>query len=620
MEQSYWGIFGWALRGPRERYELADVKSINPFEALAMFFGFLGAAIRNAPRAWLADTLRKIKAGVASTVQDTVFGTSNSAYVVVVGGVLPDGRPASWQDVGDAVDDLAAAGSGTSHVTHEDLTQLWQGYSAAVLTLCDAGERNPALAPVEIGAHKGILRRRDDAVPGSEVRFTDVPPHLAAVVGSPVIAPFDVLEADDLEQRLAVQASQPGSGVAASTALEALRRWRRHFSTSFSVRIGTRIANSLTAVRAEIAQILERLRAAGNDEIDERLARTQRKLARVLRIILIVCVVLAIIVVVLLLLTVIGTSLALWLLGGLLVAWFVSSFIVFLKGQAALFRMMKERRELVSRQEVDQKNLQHALRDARRLVDAYTQFLRWSEVLGVVLADPFGAARQTSAVDVAHVTGLPLSIVVGEMEADVDELEIVAAELRSLVFEPGWLNPVFGTVVRNAHRRLGGRGIEFREAPDLLFRQLGEGEHSVLPALSAHIGRHGVDSETGDRKWHESLGFLVEEKALSDRLLQRVKIAGRVITYSEFIGALERPATASDQGIEDSALRPEVRIQAGKTGIAVSEPVTVTRGLSRLTLLRQRTAGLPAYEFSAHGLRDGDEDEGWGNASGAPVL
>jgi len=620
MQESYWRAFGWALRGPREQHERARVKGVGVFETLGMFFGFLGAAIRNAPRAWLTATIRKIKAGTASRIQDSVFGSGNSAYVVVVGGVLPDGRPASWQDIGEAVDELAA-GSGASHSAHEDLTQLWQGYAAAALTLCDAGERNAGLPPVEIGARKGVLRRREDAVPGRNDRFTDVPAHLAAIVGSPDIAPYDVLEADDLEQRLAAQASQPGSGVAASTSLDMLRRWRRQFSASFSVRVGTRIAQALTSVRTEVAQILERLRDYSDDELDERMARSQRKLALVLRILFIVLIVLVAIVGLLLVLSVFGIPLALNLVAGLVFSWLLSSFIVFLRGQSAVFRLIKERRELISQQEIDRRNLHQGLRDARRLVDAYTQFLRWSEVLGAVLADPFRASGHKGLSNVNHVTGLPLAVVVGETESDPIEVDIVSAELRGLAFEPGWLNPVFGAVVANAHRRLGGRGIEFRENPELLFRQLGEGEHSVLPDLAAHIERLGVDREVGEKKWEESLGLLVEQPELSDRLLQRVRVGGRVITYTEFVGALERPASTSDQVIEDSSLRDEVRIQAGKTAVAVSEPVTVTTGLSRLTLLRQRTLGIPAYEFAAHGLPDGGPEVGnWRNASDAPVL
>ncbi len=621
MSDSYWRVFDWVLRGPREQPAMTEVKKVGALEALGMFFSFLVAAVRNAPGRWVASVFRKIKAGAASRVQGAVFGTSDSAYVVVVGGVLPDGRPASWQDLGDAVDTLAAGVTNTAHVPHEDLTQLWQAYAAAALTLCDAGERNPAFPPVEIGARKGVLRRREDAVPDASTRFTEVPPHLAAVVGAAEIAPYDTLEADDLEQRLAALASQPGAGVAASTALEELRRWRRKFATSFSVRIGSRLGEALTTVRAEVAGILERLREGAGDDVDDRLARSQRKLARALRILFIVFAVLLALVGILLGFAVVGAALGWSLIGGLLLAWFVSSFVLFIRGQATLFRLMRERRELLSRREADEANLRHALRDMRRLVDAYTQFLRWSEVLGVVLADPFGSSSREASSSTPGLAGLPLSVVVGEAQTDAAALDIVAAELRRLAFEPGWLNAVFGTVMRNAHRRLGGRGIEFREAPDLLFRQLGEGDQSVLPTLTAHLARHGVDPDAGDRRWAGSLGLLAEHPSLSEQLLQRVDSAGASVAYGEFMGALERSAGGSHQGIEDSSLRPDVRIQAGKTAIATSEPVTVTRGLSRLVLLRQATVGLPAFEFTVHGeTASGSTGGDWATETDTPVL
>lgn len=621
MEEAYWRIFPGVLRGPREQRVDGGVTRIGAFEALAMFFGFLWASIRNAPGAWAASIFRKVKAGVASRVQGAVFGSSDAAFVVVVGGVLPDGRPATWREVGDAVDSLATAGSTTTHVPHEDLTQLWQSYSAAALTLCDAGERNPALPPVEIGARKGVVRNRADVVPDPSARFTEVPPHLVPVVGAANIAPYEVLEADELERRLAGLASQPGAGVAASTALDNLRRWRRQHAASFAVRVGSRIGGALMGTRSEVAQILERLRLAGADDVDDRLKAAQRRLARVMRILLISFIVLVAVVGTLLGFEVISAGLGWSLIGGLVLAWLISSFLVFVRGQSLLFQLLKERRELIGQREADEANLAHALRDTRRLVDAYAQFLRWSKILGIVLADPFGRTLRDGRAEEPDLVGLPLSVVVGKAQADAGDLEVVAAELRRLAFEPGWLNAVFGAVVRNAHRRLGGRGIEFRETPELLFRQQGDGDLSVLPELTAHLEQHGVDPDAGVRTWADSIRMLSENPALGDQLVRRVQTGGATITYGEFMGELENPAQ-SGQRIEDSALRSDVRIQAGKTAIVASEPMTVARGLSRLVLLRQATAGLPAFEFSAHAEQaQWPNGEGWGGSSSdMPVL
>ncbi|MFK4759622.1 hypothetical protein ACI3KS_01660 [Microbacterium sp. ZW T5_45] len=620
MEEAYWRMFPGVLRGPRQARVDGGVTSIGVFEALSMFFGFLWASIRNAPGAWAASIFRKVKAGVANTVQGAVFGSSDAAFVVVVGGVLPDGRPATWREVGDAVDALATAGSSNTHVPHEDLTALWQAYSAAALTLCDAGERNPALPPVEIGARKGVVRRREDVVPDAAARFTDIPAHLAPVVGAADLAPYQVLEADDLERRLAGLAAQPGAGVAASTALDNLRHWRRQHAASFAVRVGSRIGGALNSARSEVAQILERLRVAGAGDVDDRLKAAQRRLAVVMRVLLISAVVLIAVVGALLGFEVISAGLGWSLIGGLVLAWLISSFLVFVRGQALLFQLLKERRELVGQREADEANLAHALRDTRRLVDAYSQFLRWSSILGLMLADPFGRTQLGGRADEPDLVGLPLSVVVGKAQADPADLEIVAAELRRLAFEPGWLNTVFGAVVRNAHRRLGGRGIEFREAPELLFRQQGDGENSVLPAFAAHLQHYGVDADAGERTWADSIRLLSENPALGQQLVRRVQTAGTTITYAEFMGALENPAS-SGQRIEDSSLRPDMRIQAGKTEIVTSRPTTVTRGLSRLVLLRQATAGLPAFEFSAHGEQTQWQGDGWGGGSSdMPVL
>ncbi len=145
MALAFWTRNAAVLNSGRERpSEDNRAKSVGALEAIQMFFGFLWAAIRNAPRNWAVGIVRRAKGAVASTVQGWTFGaTADSAYKVVVGGVNPDGTPASWDDFGDAVEHLAASlggpGSYQGHVPHEDLGTLWKQFAAASFTLCDAG-------------------------------------------------------------------------------------------------------------------------------------------------------------------------------------------------------------------------------------------------------------------------------------------------------------------------------------------------------------------------------------------------------------------------------------------------------------------------------------------------
>ncbi len=99
---------------------------------------------------------------------------------------------------------------------------------------------------------------------------------------------------------------------------------------------------------------------------------------------------------------------------GLLLVWAVTSIAVFISGQKALFQLINHRRELASYEEVDQKNLRYALRDARRLADAYPQLQRWSEMLGSILAQPFGAPRTGLDEGLPALAGLPPSIEIGQ--------------------------------------------------------------------------------------------------------------------------------------------------------------------------------------------------------------
>lgn len=612
MSEAFWRVNAGVLRSGRERHVPAAAQRVGPLEALRMFFGFLVAAFRNAPRAWLSGTIRRARAMVADSVQNFVFGGSDAAYTVVVSGVLPDGRPASWSEVGDALDALSVGDGSGRHLPHEDLTALWTSYAAAALTLCDAGSRFPELPAVEIGTRKGVLRSPDDVVPGPAAVFADVPPVLRTQVPlSP--APFDTIAVAELEGQLTALAAQPGAGVAASTALDGLRRWRSRHASGFATRLGARLGDELGAVRAELQELLGKLQDAERDDVDERLVRAQRSLARVLRIVGIVFLVLLVAVGVLAGFAVLSLVAALSVGAGLVVAWLGASLVIFFRGQTALFRLLARRRELAGQREVDERNVRHALRDARRLVDAYAQFQRWSQILGAVLAEPFGRAPEASAQSVTRVTGLPASVLVGEAVVDAPAVEVVSAELRRLVFEPGWLNGPWLRLVRDAHRRLGGRGVEFRDAPELLFRQLGDGEHTVLPELAGNVVAHGVGTESGDELWASTVRSLDDNRDMASRLVQRIRVPHGEVSSVEFFEGIGDPATATTGVIDDSVLRPEIALTAETTAVSTGEPFSTSTGLSRFVLLRQRTRGIAEYEFAFHGSGVGhrpEEDDG----------
>ncbi len=239
-------------------------------------------------------------------------------------------------------------------------------------------------------------------------------------------------------------------------------------------------------------------------------------------------------------------------------------------------------------------------------------------MLGQIPATPFGAENDDDDVAAPDLVGLPVSVQFGRAAPDEGALELIAAELRHRIFPGGWLDGVWTEFITNAHRRLGGLGLEFRESPNSLFRQLGDGELTVLPALRDHLAAHGVDQEAGTAIWDRALGLLAAElKQDADRLLQRVEVNANTsgVNYVDFMRDLEPITAGAGQTFDDGLLVPTAQT-SGVSAVDRTSGVAETDGLSRTVLVRQLSHGMPDYSFSLLGA---SPVEGGGSGPGDPT-
>ncbi|PWD51212.1 hypothetical protein C8046_11675 [Serinibacter arcticus] len=155
MADRIWARHRRVLDGERSPRGVARPEPRSWRLAVRLFASFVLASLRNAPGAWLAKAKAAVASSAAAAVHDVVYG-SGSAYDVVVAGRLPDGRPAQWHEVADAVGDLSSALTSSGHLTQQPapspLGELWKDVVNGALTLGDAGRRDPALPPVTVGA------------------------------------------------------------------------------------------------------------------------------------------------------------------------------------------------------------------------------------------------------------------------------------------------------------------------------------------------------------------------------------------------------------------------------------------------------------------------------------
>ena len=606
MAARLWTKHASVLRGPRETHAPAQAAPIGAGEALKLFFSFLWAAIKNAPRAWLQGLAHEANAGAAGAVQGFVYGREPAAYTVFVRGVTSSGMPASWVDYRNAASSLDRlfdeASGGREHAPYADLSTLWQDYAAASLTLADAGERVPGLTPTMLGGQPGVIRSVERIVPSGQDAFAGLSPHVASSVGAQSVEPFDVLGAHDLEQRVRVVAEQPATSIDASSALDHLQRWRGRFGQSFAACVGGRIAGAMVDTQREIRGLFEQIRrAAGSEDLLAGLQAQQRQLATIMQVLAIMSLVGIAVTTVLAIIELLQWWVAILIVLGVLVLWFAAALIVFMQGQRQLFAIINQRRELVSAEEVARRNLRHALRDARRLGEAYGQFLGWSRVIGAVLRNPFGERATERTFADRGLAGMPLSTRIGTVVVDDAHLGATVMRLRRDLYATGWLTECWNAALHGAGERIGPRGVELEGQPELVFRERGDGEHSLLNLWARSLAEHGMDPAIGERKWRSVLSELQHQhSATVSALLRHVRDANDPaappVDYETFMSGVDRDVEAGLDRLDDRVLTETAQTR-GRSRIDRSVSERSQHGLDRMACLTQLSEPFDDFEL-----------------------
>lgn len=621
MADQLWAKHERALRGDRVQAAPQPVTAIGPWAALKMMFGFLWAALKNAPRSWAQRVATRVKSEAAVAVHGLVFGSAPSQYSVMVDGVGPDGLPVSWLEIRDAAAALDKvledAGMPREHQAPADLATFWQDYAAGALTLIDAGERVSALPPVQIGTQRAVLRHTSGAVPGAASGFSDIPSPLAAAIHLDALAPYDVLGTLSMEERLQRAAGDPNLGIPASTALDALRRWKLASEESYAVRVGTKIGQSLISVRSEVQQLLNQIRraASADDMLADVLAR-QKKLALWMKILLGALLVGSVVTAVLVAREDIelSTGAAVW--AGLVLAWLVAALLIFMNGQRDLFRLMNARSQLLSGDEIARRNLRYALRDVHRLGGAYSQFLAWSRIIGIVLTEPFGRASDEVRTKAQFVQGLPLNVKVGTALVQPPDVAAAAAQLRHDIFAVGWLTRPWERAKATAGDLIGPRGYELAAHPEAIFRQSGDGELSLLRHWISALDAEGTDPSSGQEIWAGVLNDMAGPRAdMSAGLVSTVsEVRDSAVVQTTLDAFMSGVDSTPDKGRLDhfdGAVLTDVARNAGRAAVERSVPFSSHSGLTRRAGLIQLSGGIPQHEFLIAG--SGDEDSLWGH-------
>lgn len=597
MARALWTKHRDVLRGPRVAVSNEAAQAISIGAALKMFLRFMWAAVRSAPSAWMSAVLGSARSVVASTVQGTVFGRTDSAFSVVA-----DTAVADWQTLGRSAETLSSALGGPQpgeHFAQHDLSNLWTDFINGALTLADGGRRTGGLEPIQVGSGVGVLANAADVVPSAAEQFSAIPTSLAAVIGVNAVEPADVLGTITLRERLHRAYQDPAAGVEARTTSTALDTWQAATARSYAFQSSSILVDFLQRARAEVGELVGAIQAAANrDGVDERLRARQQAIGTILKTFTV-----AVFVLLFGLLGAAAFGTVRWTFAGttagaLVGLYVLVSLALFIVAQRDLFAEMNLRKSQEEQLETMQANLRNALADVTRMSSAYGQHLAWCRVLGAVLRAPFGPAPAAGATPVQLSDGLPRSTQVGVADPSVEHSDNAIHAVQRRLYTLGWLTDPWDDMVGAAAERL-------REDPAMLLRMPGAGTGSGLDQWSVAVSSGRVRPTGAAALWSR-----VEQMFLDGTGAVPGSV-GDSLTGAVLVPTLDRhvPAPQFSAGVIDhrpgraapfdASLFTDAAVSAGRGLVAVDEAVLVRQGLGYRALVVQASDGLPPYDFAA---------------------
>ncbi|WP_009474381.1 hypothetical protein [Rhodococcus sp. JVH1] len=615
MARALWRKHSALLSGERaDAPGAVEPRTIRFVQALRMFFSFLFAVLRNAPAQWVARVANRASASVASATQTTLFGSSTrGAYRVVVGGVDADGHKVAWTDYEAASKQIGAmldAAGATPQPVTPDLSALWRDYARAALTLSDASERSAGLPPVQVGAHRAILRTAADVIPGPGDRFTDIPGMVSATLSLHAVEPADILGVTETRDRLRELEQDPTIGLDARRTSSALAAWWSRKQRSFAVSFGSILTGRLEATVNESRVLLERLDTSEQrQDLAEACAEQQAHMFRRVRIATVLFLLLAVAAGVFAWREIIS-----WWWGGpaiavCVLAWAAVVAIVCQRTQQFLERLLVERDAAARADAADRANLRVALREIEHLTGAYRQFLSWSRALGAFLVEPLGASEQTRTTSRTVGWGLPRHTAIASGTPSPEQVERVAEALRRDLFTVGWLTDPWDTVLGSAGAALGTAGHDIDRDPGLLAAKPGAGSGSALDEWSLRFDQGTIRATGAAVLWQRALAELTgTREELAHGLLETVEFfdggVPRRVGVDEFVAGI---GTRSD-GVAffDRSIFSDTASTKGLSAVSGETVTRVRVGCGLVAVTTQYTDGLSDEDLRATHVRRAD--------------
>ncbi len=436
-------------------------KRITAWAAIALFFAFLWSALRGAPGNLLARLQDRGAIAIARRVQAALFG-GDSRYEVVMRGLDASGQTAGVGDLSAAADDVRdrLATVVPTEGAATDLSGFWSDVAAGGLSLADGGNHGSTVGPLTVAGTPRVVRDTAHVAPAPTDAFP-LPPAVAARLGTPSVSPYDQLAQQQAAEVLAqVAPSDPAN--------EALARWRQRTAASYTGLLGARLSGDVEFRRQSLSSLLDQLRVDGDGVDESELARPLRAARSILLSSLIGLVVIAGLTYLVHRLELLTTLVLTLSVVVLVIGWLVSQVLALLAEQRKVFALMNAQTRRDEALALAGRNVPIAAAALYLSTTLYQQYLAWAPVLGRFLREPFGPVPEPAPATRLHGT-LPRAVGFGVADTDDERLAAVAHDLGGVVFDRGWLQPLWEAFLAEAPRLLGTErtGPARRPAPAL---------------------------------------------------------------------------------------------------------------------------------------------------------
>jgi hypothetical protein len=509
----------------RERETLPRVPRVQLTlrRALAMFFSFLGAAIRDAPRQWITSIVGGVASGIASRANRVLFGDDSGFEVVVMG---RSGRMVDADELIAAVEALtlrAQSAFPEAEMRAGDHSGFWSDAIRAGIGLADGAPPPPGLEPARAGSRQGVMPTADNIVvsPTADLPITG---SIAASAGQATLSAIDRLETQRVLRRL-----QTEEGRATSQEQERSRQqindWLRRVDATYFGKIALHLAQFQGSVQEEVGQLWQRLQTASSStEAPPSLVQAQLKLARRIRWRFIAIVVALIVVGAVTGIGIISALLGIAIGAAALVVWFVSSMLTFIRGQRELFQLLHKQRAEIASIPALTENLQRAIRDLNTAIVLYAQYRQWALVLSHFLHEPFGRNNASLVDETPCVMQTNRALAVATARPSPNSIRIAGQRVGQELYSIGWMQELWTALLADAYSAVDPVSVP---APDRVFPDLlhdrAVGTDSRLTAISRQLQTYGVSPVGGERHWSRALRHVQEQQQLLDGLLDDIR-------------------------------------------------------------------------------------------------